>query len=221
MGRVTLQGWLAQWRSVSSCQRIAKADAQHDYTVGSSYSSQLPRIVSQQSHNLVIAHRSLGYSSSPATDLPAATALNVTRPRKQDRRQRKVTRSVFLCYVLGATGSGKTSLLRSFVSKGFRGGEDGQGGYEPTTKVLSVVNSVEMEGVEKYLVVSGPQPAQSQHSLQLQEFGSKYESETLRNSKKLDMADIVIYVHDSSDTNSFSYISNLRVRSLVSCDASR
>ena len=27
------------------------------------------------------------------------------------------------------------------------------GGYEPTTKVLSVVNSVEMEGVEKYLVV--------------------------------------------------------------------
>lgn len=47
--------------------------------------------------------------------------------------------------------------------------------------------------------------------VQLQEFGSKYESETLRNSKKLDMADVIIYVHDSSDTNSFSYISNLRV----------
>jgi Ras family protein T1 len=53
-----------------------------------------------------------------------------------------------LCYVLGATGSGKTSLLRSFVNRN-RGEE-----YEPTTKVLSVVNSVEMEGVEKYLVVS-------------------------------------------------------------------
>lgn len=25
------------------------------------------------------------------------------------------------------------------------------------------------------------------------------------------MADVIIYVHDSSDTNSFSYISNLRV----------
>jgi len=50
--------------------------------------------------------------------------------------------------VLGATGSGKTSLLRSFVNRN-RGEE-----YEPTTKVLSVVNSVEMEGVEKYLVVS-------------------------------------------------------------------
>ena len=61
---------------------------------------------------------------------------------------------MFLCYVLGATGSGKTSLLRSFVSKTYKGGDDGLGVYEPTTKVLSVVNSVEMEGVEKYLVVS-------------------------------------------------------------------
>lgn len=123
-------------------------------------------------------------------------SIKPTRPSKADRRARKVTRNVFLCYVLGATGSGKTSLLRSFVHKGFRGGEDGAGGYEPTTKVLSVVNSVEIEGAEKFLV--------------LQEFGSKYESEMLRNTKRLDLADVLIYVHDSSDTNSFSYISNLR-----------
>lgn len=107
-----------------------------------------------------------------------------------------MTRNVFLCYVLGATGSGKTSLLRSFVHKDFRGGDDGMSSYEPTTKVLSVVNSVEYEGAEKFLV--------------LQEFGSKYESEMLRNTKRLDLADVLIYVHDSSDTNSFSYISNLR-----------
>ncbi|ODN75133.1 mitochondrial Rho GTPase 1 [Cryptococcus amylolentus CBS 6039] len=168
MGRVTLQGWLAQWSMTT--------------------------LLDHRTTLAYLAH--LGYSSSPATDLPSPSALHITRPRKQDRRQRKVTRNVFLCYVLGATGSGKTSLLRSFVNKPFWGGEDGVGGYEPTTKVLSVVNTVEMEGVEKYLV--------------LQEFGSKYESETLRNSKRLDMADIIIYVHDSSDTNSFSYISNLR-----------
>ncbi|GFZ51506.1 Mitochondrial Rho GTPase 1 [Saitozyma sp. JCM 24511] len=168
MGRVTLQGWLAQWSMTTLLN-----------------------------HRITLNYLAyLGYSSSPATDLPTPTALHVTRPRKQDRRQRKVTRSVFLCYVLGATGSGKTSLLRRFVNKPVTGGEDGLGEYEPTTKVLSVVNSVEMEGAEKYLV--------------LQEFGSKYESETLRNSKKLDMADVIIYVHDSSDTNSFSYISNLR-----------
>ena len=180
----------------------------------------------------IVLTPSLGYSSSPGTDHPTSTALHITRPRKQDRRARKVTRSVFLCYVLGATGSGKTSLLRSFVNKGFSGGGAGDDsgvsaaaglgggsrgmvGYEPTTKVLSVVNSVEMEGVEKYLVVSVSSSSDEQwdnsRSRQLQEFGSKYESETLRNSKKLDMADVIIYVHDSSDTNSFSYISNLRV----------
>lgn len=45
----------------------------------------------------------------------------------------------------------------------------------------------------------------------MQEFGSRYEAETLRNSKKTDIADVIVYVYDSSDTNSFSYISNLRV----------
>ena len=47
-------------------------------------------------------------------------------------------------------------------------------------------------------------------SLQLQEFGSKYEAEALRSAKKME-ADVIVYVYDSSDTNSFSYISNLRV----------
>ena len=56
---------------------------------------------------------------------------------------------------------------------------------------------------------------------QLQEFGSKYEAETLRNPKKTDLADVIVYVHDSSDTNSFSYISNLRVRNLSYSSLSR
>lgn len=167
-GRVTLQGWLAQWSMTTLLD---------------------PKLTLNY-----MAY--LGFSSSPAADLPCVAAVKITRPRKADRRAKKVTRNVFLCYVLGATGSGKTSLLRSFVHKGFRGGEDGMSAYEPTTKVLSVVNSVEIEGAEKYLV--------------LQEFGSKYESEMLRNTKRLDQADVLIFIHDSSDTNSFSYISNLR-----------
>jgi GTPase SAR1 family protein len=86
--------------------------------------------------------------------MPTTTALKVTRPRKTERRQKKVTRNVFLCYVVGAAGSGKTSLLRSFLSKRFRGGELGDVGYEPTSRTMSAVNSVEMGGGEKYLVVS-------------------------------------------------------------------
>lgn len=46
---------------------------------------------------------------------------------------------------------------------------------------------------------------------QLQEFGSNYESEILKTPKKLDQADVITFVYDSSDTNSFSYISGLRV----------
>ncbi|KAI0052701.1 mitochondrial Rho GTPase [Auriscalpium vulgare] len=136
-------------------------------------------------HKTTVAYLAyLGYPGEPRTN-----ALHVTRGRKQDRRKGKSTRNVFLCYVCGAAGSGKTSLLRAFAGKPF------MPLYEPTNKVLSVVNSVDIDGSEKYL---------------LQEFGSKYEAETLKNSKKTDLADVIVYVHDSSDTNSFSYISNLR-----------
>ncbi|KAJ3715456.1 P-loop containing nucleoside triphosphate hydrolase protein [Lentinula raphanica] len=137
-------------------------------------------------HKTTLAYLAyLGYPDEPRT-----TALQVTRARRVDRRKGKVSRNVFLCYVCGAAGSGKTSLLRAFLKKPF------SEVYEPTSKMMSAVNAVDIEGSEKYLV--------------LQEFGSKYEAETLRNSKKTDMADVIVYVHDSSDTNSFSYISNLR-----------
>ncbi|KAJ7695672.1 P-loop containing nucleoside triphosphate hydrolase protein [Mycena rosella] len=137
-------------------------------------------------HKTTLAYLAyLGYPNEPRTG-----ALQVTRPRKTDRRKGRVTRNVFLCYVCGAAGSGKTSLLKAFAGKPI------SSVYEPTSKMISVVNSVAIDGSEKYLV--------------LQEFGSKYEAETLRNPKKTDLADVIVYVHDSSDTNSFSYISNLR-----------
>ncbi|KAL9711007.1 ERMES complex Ca(2+)-binding regulatory GTPase gem1 [Leucoagaricus gongylophorus] len=138
-------------------------------------------------HKTTLAYLAyLGYPGESQTE-----ALQVTRPRKIDIRKGKVTRNVFLCYVCGAAGSGKTSLLREFAGKPFNAM------YEPTSKPISVVNSVDIVGSEKYLV--------------LQEFGSRYEAETLRSSKKItDRPDVIVYVHDSSDTNSFSYISNLR-----------
>ncbi|KAI0300358.1 mitochondrial Rho 1 [Russula brevipes] len=143
-------------------------------------------MITSLEHKTTLAYLAyLGYPGEPRTG-----ALLITRPRKYDRRRGNTSRNVFLCYVCGAAGSGKTSLLRSFAGKQF------DDTYVPTEKVLSVVNSVDIHGSEKYLV--------------LQEFGSKYEPEALRNSKKTDLADVIVYVHDSSDTNSFSYISNLR-----------
>jgi Ras family protein T1 len=95
-------------------------------------------------HKTTLAYLAyLGYPDEPRID-----ALHVTRPRKVDRRKGKMTRNVFLCYVCGAAGSGKTSLLRSFVRKPFTGV------YGPTGKMISVVNSVDIDGSEKYLVVT-------------------------------------------------------------------
>ena len=74
-------------------------------------------------------------------------ALLVTRSRRTDLKKNKVTRNVFLCYVFGAKGCGKSSLLRSFVNKPFGVGPFNSNSY-------AVVNTVEIRGSEKYLVVS-------------------------------------------------------------------
>lgn len=89
----------------------------------------------------------LGYSSIPSQPRSTTTALSVTRPRSADRRAGKTTRNVFLVYVVGSAGSGKTSLLRNFVRKTYTDE------WDPTQAGLAVVNSVERGGGEKYLVV--------------------------------------------------------------------
>ncbi|KAI8825154.1 EF hand associated-domain-containing protein [Fimicolochytrium jonesii] len=128
----------------------------------------------------------LGYNGD------TTTALKVTKPRKADRRRGRVQRNVFLCYVFGATGAGKTSLLRSHVNKPFTER------YTPTTRSYSVVNSVEINGVEKYLV--------------MQEFGPKFDSEVLQNKKRLEACDVLCFLYDSGDVNSFAYVASLRNR---------
>lgn len=130
---MTLQGWLAQWRSVLYTYTIHHVDA--------NFSGSMTTLLDHKTTLAYLAY--LGYPEEPRT-----SALQITRPRKVDRRKGKVTRNVFLCYVCGAAGSGKTSLLRAFAGKPFRGV------YEPTSKMVSVVNSVDIDGSEKYLVVS-------------------------------------------------------------------
>jgi mitochondrial Rho GTPase 1 len=92
----------------------------------------------------------LGYPDTPRT--PRTSALQITRPRKSDRRKGKLTRNVLLGYVCGAAGSGKTSLLRAFVGRKFTEV------YEPTKRMNSVVNMVDLDGREVYLVVSATRP---------------------------------------------------------------
>ncbi|KAH6563885.1 hypothetical protein BASA50_001313 [Batrachochytrium salamandrivorans] len=137
-------------------------------------------------HKLTLSY--LAYLGFPQDD--TTTALKLTKPRKLDRKRGKVQRDVFLCYVLGATGSGKTSLMRGFVKKEFNES------YTSTTRSYSVVNSVEIGGAEKYIV--------------MQEFGHTFEAEVLQNKKRLDACDLLCFVYDSGDANSFTHVANLR-----------
>ena len=80
-------------------------------------------------------------------------ALKVVR-RKKPARASKVERNVYCSYVFGAAGAGKvsisinqTTMLNSFINLDF------DQAYVPTTSYHSVVNSLEIGGSEKYLVV--------------------------------------------------------------------
>ncbi|BGP51904.1 ERMES complex Ca(2+)-binding regulatory GTPase gem1 [Rhodotorula kratochvilovae] len=244
-GAVTLQGWLAQWSMTTLLEPRVTLSYLAYLGYPHSSASQSSALSHPSTPSASTSSRRNPFSSSPSSAssaadggpsyqlLPTTSALQITKPRRPSRRKgAPVERSVFLAYVLGAAGSGKTALLRAFVGKGFAGayyaasegdgegawdtegrraatwpaggrgaygaatGLDAQGAAAGRGKGKSVVNCVEEGGGERYLV--------------LQEFGSTYESEVLRNKKKLELADVLVFVYDSSDTNSFSYVSNLR-----------
>jgi Ras family protein T1 len=159
-GDITLQGWLAQW-SMTTFESPATT---LEY---------------------------LAYLGFETTDRAGTTiALRITKPRKHRRRPARVERSVFLVYVVGAPGSGKSALLDAFLNRPFTHT------YHPTIKLRSAVNSVEAGGGK-------------QHHLILTELG-ELEEAILENPAKLSQADLICYCYDSSDPDSFAHIVSLR-----------
>lgn len=161
-GHITLQGWLAQWSMTT-------------FTTPSTTLSYLAY---------------LGYTPPTARENTTA-ALKITKARKRRRRPGKVERNVVHAYLLGAPGSGKSSLLSAFLNRPF------SPMYHPSITPTTAVNSVELQGGKQcYLILT--------------ELGS-HESAILENRQKLeDSADLVIYAYDSSDPDSFSHIMELR-----------
>lgn len=159
-GYITLQGWLAQW-SMTTFEE--------------------PKTVLEY-----LAY--LGFEST--TRGGTIEALKVTKPRKQRRRPGRVERNVFLCYVLGASGSGKSSLLDALLNRPF------SGLHHPTIKPRSAVNSVELEGGKQCYLI-------------LEELG-ELEPAILENQAKLDACDLLCYTYDSSDPDSFVHVAELR-----------
>ncbi|KNA99181.1 mitochondrial Rho GTPase 1 [Fusarium oxysporum f. sp. lycopersici 4287] len=160
-GHVTLQGWLAQWSMTTFIE---------------------PKTTIEY-----LAY--LGFEP-PNPKEPITAALKITKPRKRRRRPGRVERNVVLCYVLGASGAGKSALLDSFLNRPF------DGLYHPTIKPRRAVNSVELPGGKQVYLI-------------LEELG-ELEPAILDNPAKLDACDLICYAYDSSDPNSFSHIVDLR-----------
>ncbi|KAJ1719719.1 ERMES complex Ca(2+)-binding regulatory GTPase gem1 [Coemansia erecta] len=161
-GYVTLEGWLAQWSMTTLL----------DYKQTLAYLAYFGYAGDIRDGIRLVGRQSGGLGSS-------------LRRRKKGR----AARSVFLCYVVGAAGSGKTSLIRAFARKPF------SPAYTPTSRTATTVNSVDLKGSEKYLV--------------MQEFGP-YDTSVLQSRRQLDACDLLVMVYDSSDPSSFAYLTNLR-----------
>ncbi|KAH6648026.1 EF hand associated-domain-containing protein [Truncatella angustata] len=162
-GHVTLQGWLAQW-SMTTFQE--------------------PKTTIEY-----LAY--LGFEPFGAR-VTLTSALKVTKARKRRNRPGRVERNVVLCYVIGAGGAGKSSLLDSFLNRPF------DSLYHPTIKPRRAVNSVELPGGKQCYLI-------------LEELG-ELEPAILENQAKLDACDLICYAYDSSDPDSFSHIVDLRQR---------
>ncbi|KAK9450243.1 EF hand associated-domain-containing protein [Limtongia smithiae] len=120
-------------------------------------------------------------------------ALKITRPRRRRNtrpRVGKVDRNVFSCYVLGAHDSGKSAMLDRFLNRPF------YPLYVPTIKPRIAVNSVETQGGKQCYMI-------------LEELG-ELEPAVLDNPAKLNECDVICYVYDSSNPDSFQHIVELR-----------
>ncbi|KAI1079928.1 mitochondrial Rho GTPase [Whalleya microplaca] len=162
-GHITLQGWLAQWSMTTFLE---------------------PKTTLEY-----LAY--LGFEPSNARE-SLTTALKVTRPRKRRRRPGRVERNVVLCYIIGAPGAGKSSLLDTFLNRPF------DLLYHPTIKPRRAVNSVELHGGKQCYLI-------------LEELG-ELEPAILENQARLDACDLICYAYDSSDPDSFSHVVDVRKR---------
>ena len=160
-GHITLQGWLAQWSMTTFF-----------------------------SPSTTLAY--LAYLGFTPPDPRATTtaALHLTKSRKRRKRPTRVERNVFLAYILGAPGAGKSALLDAFLSRPF------SATYHPTIKPRTAVNSVELPGGRECTLI-------------LEELG-ELEPAILDNAAKLAACDILVYCYDSSNPDSFAHLPALR-----------
>lgn len=181
-GNVTLQGWLAQWsmttyldyKTTVTYLALLGFDSRIDESQPRRKLTEVVRVTKPRKR------KRLGHSSS-ATSTMTGPSLN---------KSSVTDRNVFNCFVLGSSGSGKSSLLNAFLGRQFTPL------HVPTIKPVTVVNSVEMPGGKQCYMI-------------LEELGEQ-EPAILANPAALDECDVLCYTYDSADPDSFAYLVELR-----------
>lgn len=120
------------------------------------------------------------------------SAIHVTRERRLDLAKKQSSRSVYMCHVIGPKGSGKTSLCRALIAddmkrlldKDFRSGAH------------HCINTVQIYGQEKYLVMRDIEVRQVLDPLQPQEVH----------------CDVACLVYDTNNPKSFEYIARIYIK---------
>lgn len=129
----------------------------------------------------------LGFESPDKSNRSTTAALKVTKPRKRRRKAGRVQRNVVFAQVLGSPHSGKSSILDTFL------GRMSLETYHPTIHPRIVVNTVELPGGKQIYLI-------------LQELGES-STATLDNEQKLlHQTDLLVFVYDSSDPDSFKHV---------------
>jgi Ras family protein T1 len=168
-GHVTLQGWLAQWSMTTFL----------DFKTTLAYLAYLG-----------FENNSSSSKNNSANSTTAA--LKVTKPRKERIRNGQTyrvpvaDRTVFNCYIIGGSGSGKSSLSEVFLNRNY------SETYNPTIKPRIVVNSVELKGGKQVYLI-------------LEELG-ELEPAILDNDARLQQCDVLCMAYDSSDPDSFQHL---------------
>jgi Ras family protein T1 len=140
----------------------------------------------------------LAYLGFEAKNGSTTSALKVTKPRRERTKNSSQVRvnvndrTVFNCFVLGGPKSGKSSLLEAFLGRHY------SEVYNPTIKPRIVVNSVELKGGKQVYLI-------------LEELG-ELEPAILDNDSRLQQCDVLCMAYDSSDPDSFHYITELLQR---------
>ncbi|XP_018799104.1 PREDICTED: mitochondrial Rho GTPase isoform X3 [Bactrocera latifrons] len=119
-------------------------------------------------------------------------AIHVTRERRIDLAKRQSSRSVYMCHVIGPKGAGKTGLCRGFLVEDMKS----LIGKEFKTNVVHCVNTVQVYGQEKHLILRDIDVKHALDPLQPQEVN----------------CDVACLVYDSSNPRSFEYIARIYIK---------